>query len=146
MRMAVGLPTHIYRYPARKNSPGVNTLIKRPSCLTDLIGMDAIDEALSAVLNPPLPAGHERRRSLRRRHLSLAWVRNADVRKNSTVEVLTTDLSEHGVGFRADRTIKVGTQCCIEIGCGPSRLIGEVRIVHSKSKGRRGYEIGADFC
>lgn len=96
-------------------------------------------------MNPPLPQGHERRRSLRRRHLSLAWVRNVEVKKNATVEVLTTDLSEHGVGFRADRSIKVGSKCCIEIGCGPKRLISEVTIVHSRGRGRRGYEIGADF-
>jgi hypothetical protein len=57
-----------------------------------------------------------------------------------------TNVSLHGVGLRATRTLGVGARYHIEIGVGPLQLTSRLRVVRCRVRQDGTYDIGGEFC
>lgn len=97
---------------------------------------------------PPRPAvdGIDRRRSTREPVITVGMIRLLNHDDAAPEQVLVTNVSLHGVGFRSTRSLAVGTRYHIEIGVGPLHLTSRCRIVRVKVRHDGTYEIGGEFC
>ena len=88
--------------------------------------------------------GRERRRSNRlSAGVGATLVRVGEEEK--TEHILIHDISIHGVGFRCARGLEIGQACEVDMGTGPLRLCGRVRIVNCRARRDGSYDIGAEF-
>jgi hypothetical protein len=95
-----------------------------------------------------LPAAEDRRRSQRAEQRIPAWVSGDAVDRGSAgSQVVVTDLSLHGVGFRDPRTrYRVGAAHWIVVsGASSMRVSSRVKIVSCRENGQGGFEVGAAF-
>jgi hypothetical protein len=97
------------------------------------------------------PAGAERRRSARHPVITPGVLRA--VRNENHVDpldpgqqVMVTDVSLHGIGFRSDQALSTETRYVIEIGMGPLHLTSRLRIVRVRRRPDGVFEMGAEFC
>ncbi|HEX8911217.1 MAG TPA: hypothetical protein VF796_02575 [Humisphaera sp.] len=90
----------------------------------------------------------ERRRSKRRSHVCEAWVRSPTDTDDSKMEVLSLDLSRHGVGFESHSPLASGCFYWIELGFGDQRIAQEIRVTScTEVDGCPGvYRVGGEFC
>ena len=96
---------------------------------------------------PPSPDAAERRRSIRYLHLTQGWLlpEFAGPAAKPT-EVRVFDVSRHGVGFRCEQKLGVGSSYRIRIGTGPLHLGGLIRIVNARPCPDGGSHYGGEFC
>jgi hypothetical protein len=59
--------------------------------------------------------------------------------------VLVSNLGIHGVGFKSARHLSAGEKFQFDMGAGPLRLCGLVRIVSCRSRRDGSYDVGAEF-
>ena len=65
---------------------------------------------------------------------------------DACAQVLVTNVSLHGVGFRSPQPVDRDHLYCIEIGVGPLQLASRMRIVRVRGRADGTYDIGAEFC
>jgi hypothetical protein len=91
----------------------------------------------------------DRRRSRRVEQLVPAWISgDASDRSAPGRQVLVTDLSLHGVGFRdaeAETEYRVGSRHWIVVNGGQLRISTRMRIVSCRESPEGGFEVGAAF-
>jgi hypothetical protein len=96
----------------------------------------------------PISKEDERRRTKRRPHVCEAWIRSPTDSDESRTEVISLDLSRHGVGFESNRPLPQGCFFWIELGFGDQVIAQEIRISScveiEEIPGR--YRVGAEFC
>jgi hypothetical protein len=61
-------------------------------------------------------------------------------------QVLVTNVSLHGAGFRCHHRLPLDTLYAIEIGIGPLHLTSRIRIVRVRRLQDGTYDIGGEFC
>ena len=61
-------------------------------------------------------------------------------------EVMVTDVSLHGCGFRCNAELDETSIYEIEIGVGPLHLSSKVRIVRMRLRADGSYDVGSQFC
>ncbi len=91
----------------------------------------------------------ERRRSERRPYVIEAWVcLPTESGEDQRIEVISMDLSRHGVGLAVPVELTPGQFHVVEIGFGSQRLIAEIRVVSCRllELGEGLFQIGAEFC
>lgn len=80
-------------------------------------------------------------------HVCEAWVCSpTSTNTDDRIEVLSLNISRHGVGFEIPKPLPAGTFWVIEIGVGEQRLCSEVRLVACTKTESGLYEVGAEFC
>ncbi len=91
--------------------------------------------------------GRDRRRSERKPHVAEAWLSSPTATDaDDRIEVVSLNLSRHGVGFDSETSLAVGTFHIIEVKMGDKHMHSEIRIV-SCSQGDDGeFIVGAEFC
>jgi hypothetical protein len=91
--------------------------------------------------------GPDRRRSDRKPLVMEAWICSptATDRVAEREEVMSMNLSRHGVGFTAARKLPIGSFYIFEVGVGAQRLVSEVRIVSCRELTTGRSAIGAEF-
>jgi hypothetical protein len=96
----------------------------------------------------PEGEGADRRRSHREPVVTLGMVRSLDEaeRFERPRQVLITNVSLHGVGFRSPERLDRDLLYAIEIGMGPLHLSSRLRLVRVRSLPDGTYDIGAEFC
>jgi hypothetical protein len=90
--------------------------------------------------------GVERRRSSREPVVTVGMIRPLNHDDAIPEQVLVTNVSLHGVGLRATRTLGVGARYHIEIGVGPLQLTSRLRVVRCRVRQDGTYDIGGEFC
>ena len=92
--------------------------------------------------------GIERRRSTREPVFTHGLLRSLerDAGGNSPEQVMVTDVSLHGVGFRSPRKLPLGMTFEIEIGVGPLHLASKLCVVRARPRADGTWDIGAEFC
>ncbi len=89
----------------------------------------------------------ERRRSQRKPHVVEAWIASPTATDASQrEEVISVNLSRHGVAFERRNPLPVGTFHVIDIAMGEQRMRTEVRIMSCRPLENGRYEIGGEFC
>lgn len=88
----------------------------------------------------------DRRRSERKPHVCEAWIGSPTGSNDDRVEIVSVNVSRHGVAFEIDRELVVGTFHAIEIGLGAQRMCGEIRVISCRQDGDGNYAVGAEFC
>jgi hypothetical protein len=86
----------------------------------------------------------DRRRSPRRPHVIEAWIASPTA-TDERLEVMSVNISRHGVAFCIERDLPLGAYYVIEIGMGPQRIVSEIRTVSSKPVDGDRFEVGAEF-
>ncbi len=115
---------------------------------TDSIGMKSgSPQACDVGSKTPVADGADRRRSERKPLVMEAWICSptATDRAAEREEVMSMNLSRHGVGFTAARKLPVGSFYIFEVGVGAQRLVSEVRIVSCRELTTGRHAIGAEF-
>jgi hypothetical protein len=92
------------------------------------------------------PTGAERRRSTREPVFSLGRISCVDNNGVCNLEVMVTDVSLHGCGFRCNAELDESSTYEIEIGVGPLHLSAKCRIVRVRLRADGSYDLGAQFC
>src|SRR5688572_25964760 len=90
--------------------------------------------------------GLERRRSTREPVVTVGMIRLLSHDDATPEQVLVTNVSLHGVGFRSTRSLGVGVRYHIEIGVGPLQLTSRLRVVRCRIRTDGTYDIGGEFC
>jgi len=93
-----------------------------------------------------LPPGAERRRSAREQVVTVGMVRALSHDDAGAEQVLVTNVSMHGVGFRSTRPLPVGYRFHVEIGVGPLHLNSRFRVVRCRIREDGTYDVGGEFC
>ena len=89
----------------------------------------------------------ERRRSHREPANTLGQIRALDDDPFvQPQQVLVTNVSLHGVGFRSPLRLRDEVPYVIEIGVGPLHLSGRVKLVRVRVLPDGTWDIGAEFC
>jgi hypothetical protein len=91
--------------------------------------------------------GIERRRSHREPVLTAGTIvsTTAGIPSNPR-QVMVTDVSLHGVGFRITEHLMRDTVFKIEIGVGPLYLRSKFRVVRIRQRADGTYDVGGEFC
>jgi hypothetical protein len=93
------------------------------------------------------PRGADRRRSTREPVKTIGRLTPIDGPiDESSVEVLITDVSLHGAGFRSSDRIELGRKYYIDIGVGPLHLTSRLVVIRSLRRRDGMYDIGGEFC
>ena len=93
------------------------------------------------------PRGAERRRSTREPVKTVGRLTPIDgPLGESSVEVLVTDVSLHGAGFRSSDKIEMGRKFYIDIGVGPLHLTSRIVVIRSLRRRDGMYDVGGEFC
>jgi hypothetical protein len=99
----------------------------------------------------PEATGANRRRSVRENVFTQGLLRTIDVDElgamfTKPVQVLVTNVSMHGVGFRSNEELDDTLLYAIEIGVGPLHLSSRMRLVRVRPLPDGTFDIGAEFC
>ena len=90
--------------------------------------------------------GIERRRSTREPVTTLGMLRSLDQGEfDRPRQVMVSDVSLHGVGFRCMEKLDDDLIYVIEIGVGPLHLTSQLRIVRNRARADGTYDVGAEF-
>jgi hypothetical protein len=92
------------------------------------------------------PEGADRRRSTREPIFSLGRISCIDADGVCNLEVMVTDVSLHGCGFRCNVELDETSTYEIAIGVGPLHLSAKCRIVRVRLRADGSYDLGAQFC
>jgi hypothetical protein len=99
---------------------------------------------------PDEPKVTERRRSRRGQVFSmglLGMLRAVGAPDGLPAEqVIVTDVSLHGVGFRSPMKFTVDSMYFVELGVGPLHLSSRLRIARVQPRADGTYDVGAEFC
>jgi hypothetical protein len=95
-----------------------------------------------SVVTTPTPA--ERRRSRREAHVAQAIVSSPT--GGSRVEVVSMDLSKHGVRLSVNKPLATGTYQRLELGGSGQRVVREVRILSCRLQEDGSFQLHAEFC
>lgn len=95
---------------------------------------------------PQRGGGIERRRSTREPVVTLGLIRPLTHDDAAAEQVLVTDVSLHGVGFRSSRQLPAGSRFAIEIGVGPLHLASRLRVIRCSPRNDGTYDVGGEFC
>jgi hypothetical protein len=88
----------------------------------------------------------EHRRSPRKRSILEAWISSPTATDPSKrMEVISVDLSKHGVAFDASVPVPNQTYYIIEIGYGSQKITAEIRTVSCRKLCDGLYHVGAEF-
>ena len=98
----------------------------------------------STTVFPPRTQHPDRRRSPRRPHVVQAVI--ASPTSGERLEIMSVDISSHGVGLRLADPIASGTFHVLELGLGPQQIVTEVRIVSCERQEDGSYRAHAAFC
>ena len=90
--------------------------------------------------------GAERRRSHREPVYTIGRISCVDADGVCNQEVMVTDVSLHGCGFRCNVELDESSTYEIEIGVGPLHLSSKIRIVRMRLRADGSYDIGSQFC
>ena len=90
--------------------------------------------------------GLERRRSTREPVITVGMIRPLTHDDAAGEQVLVTNVSLHGVGVRATRSLPIGARYHIEIGVGPLHLTSRLRVVRCRLRHDGTYDVGGEFC
>jgi hypothetical protein len=90
--------------------------------------------------------GAERRRSYREPVYTIGRISCVDADGVCNQEVMVTDVSLGGCGFRCHVELDEASVYEIEIGVGPLHLSSKLRIVRTRLRSDGSYDIGAQFC
>jgi hypothetical protein len=90
--------------------------------------------------------GIERRRSHREPVYTLGQLRSLTQHRPTSEQVMVTNVSLHGVGFRCGRRLELDGMYEIEIGVGPLHLSSRLRVVRSRLRADGTHDIGGEFC
>ena len=91
--------------------------------------------------------GSDRRRSTREPVATLGRIMAVDgPLEEPPQEVLVTDVSLHGAGFRSSQRLEMGRKYRIEIGVGPLHLTSRLVVVRSIRRRDGMFDIGGEFC
>jgi hypothetical protein len=117
----------------------------------DRVGKKAEAPAKVVALEEVDIDGRDRRRSTREPVVTLGMIREIDCPENefsfpTPLQVLITDVSLHGVGFRSPEALESTALYVIEIGVGPLHLSSRFRVVRSRSRQDGTYDVGGEFC
>jgi hypothetical protein len=100
----------------------------------------------SAAIKSPL-IENDRRRSQRKPHVVQAWISSPTaVDPDDRQEVLSVNVSRHGVAFESHHAIATGTYHIIDIAMGPQRMRTEIRILSCRKMDSARFEIGAEYA
>jgi hypothetical protein len=91
-------------------------------------------------------SGAERRRSTREPVFTVGRISCVDADGVCNQEVMVTDVSLHGCGFRCHVELDETSIYEIEIGVGPLHLHSKMRLVRVRLRSDGSYDIGAQFC
>jgi hypothetical protein len=86
----------------------------------------------------------ERRRSLRQTHVAPATVSSPT--GGHRIEVLSMDLSKHGVRLQVGQPIASGTFQRLEMEASDLPVVREVRILSCRLQPDGSYQVHAEFC
>jgi hypothetical protein len=90
--------------------------------------------------------GIERRRSKREPVTTLGMLRSIDESEfDRPRQVMVSDVSLHGCGFRCMERLDNELTYVIEIGVGPLHLTSQLRIVRNRVRPDGTYDVGAEF-
>jgi hypothetical protein len=92
------------------------------------------------------PTTVERRRSSREPVVTVGMIRRLSHDDEPSEQVLVTNVSLHGVGFRSTHLLPMGSRWAIEIGVGPLHLTSRLRVARSRARNDGTYDIGGEFC
>jgi hypothetical protein len=92
------------------------------------------------------PSGADRRRSHREPVFTIGRISCVDADGVCNQEVMVTDVSLHGCGFRCNVELDETSVYEIEIGVGPLHLSSKLRIVRIRLRADGTYDIGSQFC
>jgi hypothetical protein len=96
--------------------------------------------------NAPQKSGIERRRSKREPVTTVGMIRALDADEPERPrQVMVSDVSLHGVGFRCTKKLDAELLYVIEIGVGPLHLTSQFRIVRNRVRPDGTYDVGAEF-
>jgi hypothetical protein len=131
------------------NTPGTATLPASPVGSTGA-ARGPCSSAKSGTSGSSTGGGIERRRSTREPVITPGTLRALTDRGQHSLDpgqqVLVTDVSLHGVGFRSHQLLSADTKYTIEIGVGPLHLRSRMRVVRIRRRADGTYDIGAEFC
>ena len=89
--------------------------------------------------------GAERRRSTREHVFTHGLLRSLAEARASSEQVMVTDVSLHGIGFRSAQRIAIDETFSVEIGVGPLYLSARLRIVRARLRADGTYDLGGEF-
>lgn len=113
--------------------------------MADVIGVTDAN-LLKAIAPEATEAEIERRRSSRE-PLGTVGMLTADNDEGSNpIQVLVTNVSVHGVGFRSPVSFTEGAVYRIRIGTGPLQLTSRMRITDARRRADGTCDVGAEFC
>jgi len=91
--------------------------------------------------------GSNRRRSTREMALTRGLLRSANAgARGTSIEVMVTNVSLHGVGFRSVVELREGEYFHIEIGVGPLHLASRLRVARCEPRPDGYFDAGGEFC
>ena len=90
--------------------------------------------------------GIDRRRSHRAPVSTLGQLRSLGEHRPTSEQVMVTNVSLHGVGFRCGRRLEVDGMYEIEIGVGPLHISSRLRVVRSRLRPDGTHDVGGEFC
>jgi hypothetical protein len=92
-------------------------------------------------------ASRDRRRSTRSPHLVEAWIVSPTaVCESERLEIMSVNISRHGVAFVSKAPMPVRAYFKLEIAFESQRICSEVRIVSCQRCPDGTWSIGAEFC
>lgn len=92
------------------------------------------------------PTAIDRRRSSREPVVTVGMIRRLSHDDESSEQVLVTNVSLHGVGFRSTHPLPMGSRWAIEIGVGPLHLTSRLRVARCRARNDGTYDMGGEFC
>lgn len=92
------------------------------------------------------PVGAERRRATREPVFTIGRISCVDDEGVCNQEVMVTDVSLHGCGFRSTVELDETSVYRIEIGVGPIHMSAKLRIVRVRLRADGSYDLGGQFC
>jgi hypothetical protein len=88
---------------------------------------------------------NEQRRSPRKRSVMEAWISSPTSKHAERQEVISVDLSKHGVAFDASAPIPKNTFYIIEIGYGEQKIVAEIKTISCRKLCDGLYHVGSEF-
>jgi hypothetical protein len=89
--------------------------------------------------------GAERRRSTREQVFTQGLLRSLAQPRATSEQVMVTDVSLHGIGFRSAQRIAIDATFDVEIGVGPLYLSARLRVVRARLRADGTYDMGGEF-
>jgi hypothetical protein len=89
--------------------------------------------------------GAERRRSTREQVFTHGLLRSLAEARATSEQVMVTDVSLHGIGFRSAQRIAIDETFSVEIGVGPLYLSARLRVVRARLRADGTYDMGGEF-